>query len=91
MSSASRCSPSAVEPTRSQNKAVMTLRSSWTSVATSFLPHFPQKLDPPGFSVPQDGQVNIGRAYVWCPNRLKGHGLVTHVRHRWFAHPIPRE
>ena len=60
MSSASKRSPSAVDPTRSQNKAVMTLRSSRTGVASSLVPQSPQNRLSSGFSAPQEGQTSIG-------------------------------
>ena len=50
ISSASKRSPSAVDPTRSQNRAVMTLRSSRTGVVSSLVPQSPQNRLSSGFS-----------------------------------------
>ena len=76
MSSASRRSPSAVDPTRSQNKAVMTLRSSWIGVASSFVPHSPQKRLSSGFSCRRKG-TRAWASLRRVPEPAQGHGLVT--------------
>ena len=60
MSSASSRSPSAVEPTRSQNRAVMTFRSSRIGATSSLAPHSLQNFESSGFSRAQEGQVTIG-------------------------------
>ncbi len=56
-----------MNPTRSQKRAVTTLRSSATGragAASSGEPHPLQNSSPSGFSVPQEGHAVIGGAYA---------------------------
>src|SRR6185437_2707167 len=64
-SSGSSCSARAVDPTRSQNTMVTTLRSSIGREAEARrAPHSEQNFASGAFFEPQDGQVTTGEAYV---------------------------
>ncbi len=76
MSSGSADSEVAVNPIRSQNSAVMTLRSSATGRAGAprGVAHSLQNFAPSGFSVPQEAQVLIAGDYAgaqWSRNESR--------------------
>ena len=70
-----------MNPTRSQNSAVTTLRSSGSAAcgAVSGAPQLGQNLNPSGLSVPQDAHASMGAKHKESGRGAEGAGVTTTV------------